>query len=75
MRVLLNYKSFKKNKESKKQLFGIYLPVKLATGKMSIKKKKIFLAPNSSYYQFQKMAGKTEFRFRKFRLSKKSATI
>ena len=47
-----------KNKESKKQTFRICLPVKLADGKMSMKKEK-----NCSYLIFKifnqgKMAGK-----------------
>ena len=59
----------KKNKESKKQLFRLYLPVKLAQGKMSMKKEK-----NSSniiyiIISFSKIAGKTELFFGKNRLN------
>ena len=50
----------KKNKESKKQLFRLYLPVKLAEGKMSMKKEKN--SSNIIYItiSFSKIAGKRE---------------
>ena len=46
-RVSLDYNLVITNKESKKQLFRIYLPVKLADGKMSIKKEKVPSYPYS----------------------------
>ena len=41
--MLLNVIAHVKNKESKKQPFRIFLPVKLADGRMSIKKENFFV--------------------------------
>ena len=49
-----------KNKESKKHPFRICLPVKLADGKTSIKKGKIFSYLIYNIVSLGKMAGKTE---------------
>ena len=49
-----------KNKESKKQPFQICLPVKLADGRMSMKKEKKFL-PNLQHFQFRQSGWKTFF--------------
>ena len=49
-----------KNKESKKQPFQICLPVKLADGRMSMKKEKKFL-PNLQHFQFRQDGWKTFF--------------
>ena len=74
-----------KNKESKKQPFQICLPVKLADGRMSMKKEKRFL-PNLQHFQFRQSGWKTFFMkisgiwtcsqiFRKFRYWEKNAAI
>ena len=52
-----------KNKESKKQLFRIYLPIKLAEGKISMKKEKNSSKLIYNIASFIKMAGKTDFFF------------
>ena len=58
-----------KNKESKKQLFRIYLPIKLAEGKISMKKEKNSSKLIYNIASFSKMAGKTDFFFRKNKLN------
>ena len=49
-----------KNRESKKQPFGIYLPVKLGDGGMPIKKEIFFSHLIYNNFGIGKMAGKTE---------------
>ena len=61
--MLLIINPFKKNKESKKQLFRIYLPVKLVDGKMSMKKEEISSYLIYNIISFSKMAGKRDFFF------------
>ena len=60
---------FKKNRESKKQLFRIYLPVKLTNRKISMKKEKISSYLIYNITSFSKIAGKIEFFFRKSKLN------
>ena len=59
-----------KNKESRKQLFRICLPVKLAVGIMSVKKEKIIFAPNLQHFQFGQDGWKT-FSMKKKNLDRK----
>ena len=60
---------FKKNRESKKQLFRIHLPVKLTNRKISMKKEKISSYLIYNITSFSKIAGKIEFFFRKSKLN------
>ena len=50
-----------KNEESNKQLFQICLPVKLAEGRMSMKKGKKFFLANLQHFQFRQDGWKTFF--------------
>ena len=52
--------NYPKNKESKNQPFQICLPVKLADGRMSMKKEKKFLL-NLQHFQFMQSGWKTFF--------------
>ena len=60
-----------KNKESKKQPFRIRFPVKLADGRISVKKGKDSFVPKLQYCHF----GQNGLKYRNFQLLRKSAPI